>query len=79
MTTASAETYDFMNIDGSQEVKAEELSVAWYVSYGKFNKPKAEVGDDVKYLSHTPSSTMVVLSLLRDDRGGVFLERAVLP
>ena len=68
-----------MNVDGSQEVKAEEHSVAWYISSGELNKPKAEVDEDVKYLSTSPASTMVVLSLVRDDRGGIALERIVLP
>jgi hypothetical protein len=79
VTTAVPETYNFMNINGSQELKTEELQVAWYVSYGELNKPKAEVEDDVKYLSNPPGSTMIILSLLRDDRGGFFIQRAVLP
>jgi hypothetical protein len=79
LATFTPETYSFTNVDGSQEVKMEEFSVAWYVSFGELNRPKADLEDDVKYLSGAPGSTMVVLSLLRDDRGGIFFERAVLP
>lgn len=77
VTTAAPETYSFINVDGSQETKTEELQVAWYVSYGELNKPKAEAQEDVKYLSSPPGSQMVILSILRDDRGGVSIERAV--
>ena len=68
-----------MNVDGSQEVKSEEQAVAWYVSFGELNKPKAEVNEDVKYLSNSPGSTMIVLCLVRDDRGGIVFQRSVLP
>jgi archaellum component FlaF (FlaF/FlaG flagellin family) len=79
VTTAAPETYNFINVDGSQEVKTEELQVAWYVSYGELNKPKTEAQEDVKYLSNPPGSTMIILSLLRDDRGGFSIRRSVLP
>ena len=79
VTTAVPESYNFINVDGAQEFKTEELQVAWYVSYGELNKPKAEAQEEVKYLSSPPGSTMVILTLLRDDRGGFFFQRAVLP
>jgi hypothetical protein len=79
VTTGVAETYNFINIDGSTEVKSEEVAVAWYVSYGELNKPKSEVEEDVKYLSSPPGSTMIIFTLVRDDRGGLALQKNVLP
>ena len=79
VATSAPETYTFMNVDGSQKVKSEEQAVAWYVSFGELNKPKAEVNEDVKYLSNSPGSTMIVLCLVRDDRGGIVFQRSVLP
>ena len=79
VAVSAPETYTFENVDGSQEVKTEEQAVAWYVSYGEFDKPKSEVEEDVKYLSNSPGSTMVVVTLVRDERGGIALQRIVLP
>jgi len=79
VTTSAPETYNFINVDGSLETKSEEMAVAWYVSSGEFNRPKTEVNEDVKYLSDPPAASMVLLTILRDDRGGMFLEKVVLP
>lgn len=79
MTANSPETYNFRNIDGSEEMRAEEFALAWYVSSGELNIPKSEVGEEVKYLSNPATGTFVVLVVLRDERGGVSFEKLVLP
>lgn len=79
IATSAPETYNFVNDDGAEETRAEELAVAWFVSEGELDKPKSEVGDEVKYLTDPPSSPLVVLALVRDDRGGMTLSKTVLP
>lgn len=63
------QTYSYINVDGSTETRTEELEVAWFVSNGKVDKPKASYGDGVKYLDDQPSSLLLV-AVIRDGRGG---------
>lgn len=71
---ATPETYSYQNVDGSIETKTEAFEVAWYVSEGKVDKPKSDYGENIKYLSDTPVSLLLV-AIVRDDRGGVEVKR----
>lgn len=73
------ETYDFISDQGATEIKSEKLEVAWYVSSGKFDKPKSDVGEEVKYGDDPPSDPLVLAVLVRDERGGLAVDRVVLP
>lgn len=79
MTSSSPEAYTFINTDGNSETRTEEYQVAWYVSTGKFDKPKSDVDETVKYLGNTASAPSVLVGIVRDDRGGVDIIRKTFP
>lgn len=68
------ETYSYQNIDGSTETRTEDLEVGWFVSAGKFDKPKSDYGETVKFLDDAPS-TLLLVAVIRDDRGGMTVVR----
>lgn len=79
MTSSAPETYDYITIDGSTEVRTEGLQVAWYVTEGKFDKPKSDVNETVKYLDDAATTPSLVIGIVRDERGGVDLVREFFP
>lgn len=79
VTTSAPETYDFMNIDGSIETRTEEQQVAWYITEGKFDKPKSDVDETIKYLDDAASDPSLVIAIVRDERGGVDIVRQFFP
>lgn len=75
MSSSSAETYEYENVDGSIEIRTEEIQVAWYISYGKLNKPKTFANEETKYLDDRSSGPFVLVAVIRDDRGGISFVR----
>lgn len=73
------ESYQAILVDGTTENREEEYQVAWYVSKGEFDKPKARVGESVEYRNNPPAGNMLVIAVLRDDRGGVDVQSVVIP
>jgi hypothetical protein len=71
VTTSAPETYSFRNIDGTTETRTENLQVAWYVTTGRFDKPKSDIDDTVKYQGKDSGSPSLLLVIVRDERGGV--------
>ena len=71
VTTDAPEVYDFINSEGATETKTETFQVAWFVTQGKFSKPKSNVDEIVEYQGDTPTVPSLVVSIVRDDRGGV--------
>jgi hypothetical protein len=74
---SAPETYTYINVDGSSEVKTENLQTAWYVSEGELDTSKASVSESVKFKSSTPTGTMLIISIVRDERGGVEFRQEV--
>ncbi len=68
---AAAESYDVVNVDGTQETKTETLSVAWYITHGEFDRPKTRPAEETEYQDSPLSSQMILVSVIRDERGGV--------
>lgn len=79
VSSSGAETYDFRNIDGTTETKTEKFEVAWYVSRGKFDKPKANIDDTVEYQGKPSSDPVVFIAIIRDERGGIEFVRESFP
>jgi hypothetical protein len=79
VSSSGAETYDFRNIDGTTETRTEKFEVAWYVSRGKFDKPKANIDDTVEYQGKPSSDPVVFLAIIRDERGGIEFVKEYLP
>ncbi len=79
VTTNSPETYDFINAEGDTETRTEVFQVAWFITQGKFDKPKSDVDETVKYLGDAATEPSLVVSIVRDDRGGVQIVREVFP
>ena len=77
LTSSAAEDYSYQNVDDSLEARSETLEVAWYVSEGEINKPKAYSSETIKYKSIPPTSTMLLIAVLRDGRGGIAIHREV--
>jgi hypothetical protein len=77
--TNAPETYDFINSEGATETKTETFQVAWFVTQGKFSKPKSNVDEIVEYQGDTPTVPSLVVSIVRDDRGGVEIVRESFP
>ncbi|MBI2518974.1 MAG: hypothetical protein HYV97_01095 [Bdellovibrio sp.] len=77
LTTSVAEDYSYQNVDDSLEARSEVFEVAWYVSEGEINKPKALSSESVKYKSTPPTSPMLLIAVLRDGRGGIAVHRDV--
>lgn len=79
ITTSAPETYSLRNIDGSTESRTENFQVAWYVSTGKFDKPKTDIDDTVEYQGKSSADPKVLLTIIRDERGGIDLVREYFP
>lgn len=73
------ETYSAILVDGSTETKIEKYQVAWFVSKGEISKPKVRIGEVVEYMSTPPTTTMLVIAVVRDDRGGVMIQSVAIP
>ena len=73
------ENYSVILSDGSTENRAESYNVAWYLSSGTVNKPKAKVGVTVEYLDDPPADDLLVVAVVRDERGGVVVQEVVVP
>lgn len=79
MTTSAPETYTYVNVDDSTETLSEGMSVAWFVSGAEFNKPKANLGEQVKLTTEPPAGPNLIIGIVRDDRGGVEVVRTKVP
>jgi hypothetical protein len=79
MTSSAPESYDYVNVDGSVETKVEKLEVAWFVPEGEFDKPKADLSEEVELTKSPPAASYVLIGILRDDRGGVEVVRIKIP
>jgi hypothetical protein len=75
VTSNLPETYEYITLDGITETRTEELAVAWFVTQGEFDKPKSDVNESVKYLGSAPTVPSIVLTVVRDRRGGVEIVR----
>jgi hypothetical protein len=78
-TTSVPETYSVRNIDGTTESRTEKYQVAWYISSGRFDKPKSDISDTVEYQGKTSGNPAVLLTVIRDERGGIDIVRAFFP
>jgi hypothetical protein len=79
VTTSSPETYDFINAEGDTETRSEDFQVAWFITQGKFDKPKSDVDEIVEYQGDAPTTASLIVSIVRDDRGGVEIVREIFP
>jgi hypothetical protein len=70
-TVSGVENYDFVLVDGTVENRNETLTMAWYVSSGELDISKANASESVKYKSNQSSSPLLIVGVLRDERGGV--------
>ncbi len=77
VTTAPAETYEVMNVDGSKETLSEKYEIAWYTNSGKFDLPKAKIDEVVEYQGDTAST--LTIAVIRDERGGLDFVKAYFP
>lgn len=77
--TSTPETFDFINVDGSTNNRAEQTELAWYVSQGKLSRPKSSPEEEVEYLDDPPADPLLILTLIRDERGGLGFFRQVVP
>jgi hypothetical protein len=65
------ETYELMNVDGVLENRTEKLVTAWFISDGELDNSKTNAEDSIVYKSNPPMAKLLIISVLRDDRGGV--------
>lgn len=79
VTTSSPVTYDFINAEGDTETRTEVFQVAWFITQGQFDKPKSDVDETVKYLGDAATTPSLVISIVRDDRGGAEIVREIFP
>jgi hypothetical protein len=79
MTSSAPETFEYQTIEGDTEIRTEEMQVAWYVTKGKFDKPKSDVSETVKYLGDPDADDSLVIGIVRDERGGVEVVREFFP
>lgn len=79
VTSSSQETYDYISTEGPTETLSEEFQIAWFVSEGKFDKPKSGLAETVKYLGDTPAVPSLIVAVVRDGRGGVEVVRKLVP
>ncbi len=78
VTGLNPESYQFQNVDGTIENRQEDLDVAWYLNSGEVNKPKASSLDQVE-ITEAPSGPFLILSVVRDGRGGLSVQRNFIP
>lgn len=71
LTSTSAETYDYENVDGTVETRTEEIQVAWYISYGTLNKPKTFANEETEFLDDRSPGLFRLVAVIRDERGGI--------
>lgn len=71
LTTSAPESYQFITIDGTLENRVESLDVSWYLSSGEVDKPKAAVSESVEYEGETPTTSFLLMAIVRDERGGI--------
>lgn len=74
VTSSAPESFDVINVDGSQETRLEKFEVAWYTSLGKFDKPKSFVDESVEYQGKTQTPSLI-MAIVRDERGGVDFQK----
>lgn len=77
VTTAPAENYEVMNVDGSKETLTEKYEIAWYTNSGKFDLPKAKIDEVVEYQGDSYST--MTIAVIRDERGGLDFVKAYFP
>jgi hypothetical protein len=72
------ETYDFITVAGDTETRSEDIGIAWYTTDGKFSRPKTDLNESTEYKDSTKDEVLLI-SIIRDDRGGVQVLREALP
>ena len=77
-TASGAQNYNYVLADGQTENRNETLSMAWYVSSGELNTAKTSASESVKYKSSPPASSLLIIGVLRDERGGVAVRESLL-
>lgn len=75
VTGTTAENYDYENVDGTVEVRTEEIQVAWYISYGKLDKPKTFANEETKFQEDRSAGIFTLVAVIRDERGGISIVR----
>lgn len=78
-TGPTPESYQFITIEGITETRTESLEVAWYLSEGEINKPKSDANEAVEYKGDTPTKPLLLMAIIRDERGGVSFSIEELP
>lgn len=71
VTSSAPESYLYRTAGGETETRTENYQVAWYVTQGKFDKPKSDIGDTVRFQGNTPTRPFLLLAIIRDERGGL--------
>lgn len=79
VTTSAPESYNYLNVDGSTEFRSEKYQIAWYVSEGEFDRPKAGIDEIVKYRGDGATGPSLVIAIIRDERGGLDIVRKYFP
>ncbi len=70
-TGSSEETYQTVTNDGTIGSKTESLITSWFVSEGALDYLRTTGRDGNGYtINYRPSSAVVIMGVLRDDRGG---------
>jgi len=77
-TATGSQNYNYVLVDGQIENRNETLSMAWYVSSGELNTAKTSASESVIYKSTPPSSSLLIIGILRDERGGVAVRENLL-
>lgn len=77
-TASGSENYNTILADGTLENKNEALTMAWYVSSGELNISKASASESVQYKNSTPTTQLLIIGVLRDERGGVAVRESLL-
>ncbi len=77
-SVSGSENYNTILADGSLENRNETLTMAWYVSSGELNISKASASESVQYKTSPPSSQLLIIGVLRDERGGVAVRESLL-
>lgn len=78
VSALSPEAYQFQNVDGTTENRTENLEVAWFMTTGEVNKPKASSQDRAEF-TEAPGPNFLILSAIRDGRGGFSIQRVYIP
>ncbi len=68
--STTEENYDYITTDNITENRTERFQVAWYISAGELNFAKSNVSENVKFIEETPPTSLTVISVIRDERGG---------